>query len=173
MTDFTDSPPTAWACDRCLIAGSHLSLRVMRKFTPKPSGADAVCSTCGAPLPDVTRLLLLVEALTSRAKPRSSEPRPEAAPIEPGGLYSLREVARFLRLDRTGTLRGAIDAGHLASIHVCGAERVSGAELLRVHRQGLPKLASGRTPPATRRTAKRRRAPKNARAAGAITTIPL
>jgi hypothetical protein len=114
----------------------------------------------------------MVPTTTTKA-PKAPRAAPgEPAPVAPGGLYGLREVAKLLRLDRSGKLRAAIDAGLVKAVKVGGVERVSGTEILRIHREGLPALPGGRRPPPARK-AKRRRAPKSTSAAGSIEEIPL
>ena len=91
--------------------------------------------------------------------------------VEKGRLYSLRESARRLRLDRGSSLRRAIEEGLIAAVQVGSATRICGEELVRILREGLPTLPGGRRPP--RRTTRRAQTKKARPAVGSIAKIPL
>lgn len=144
-------------------------------------GLSDVCAACGVELEDVEEIearrlrAAVAEALLTLQGGAGSvgSGRPHSAiaePIVPGVFYTLRESAARLRLDRSGTLRRAIEAGHVRAVKVGKAARITGEEILRVLREGLPALPDERRPPAPRRT---RRARKARPANGSISKIPL
>ncbi len=102
-------------------------------------------------------------------EPRPANPPGEPLPLQPGALYSLRESAHLLRVDRGTTLPRAIAAGLVHAVKVGRATRIPGTELLRIQRDGLP-LPGGRRPPTPKR---KRRAPKARPSPGKISDIPL
>ncbi len=124
------------------------------------------CTACPCTIDTSEVIIASIQRLA--ATPRA----PTDASIAPGALYSMREAAKLLRLDRSGTLRRAIGAGHVQAVKVGNATRIAGAELLRILVAGLPELPDARRPPGTKK--QRRRAQKsNGAVVGSISKIPL
>lgn len=135
---YLDSPPRSWICDSCIEHGTHLSLRVMRRyFVPLPTDASATCATCGDPLPDLLRVRLLLEEIAVREAPCAT-PTPRA--VRPPSILSLNAAARRLGRSKATIRRLQID-GVIRSVPWPGKRAKDAfplAEIERFEREGVP-----------------------------------
>jgi len=140
-----------WKCDRCAqMEHPTSSLGDLRRYVlPDPTSAEDTCDACGASLPEVVRVRLLLEQQAAgAATPVRGNNTTNA--VVASLLYSQRDAARLLGVGRGGRLKALIAAGLVRTVPKGTRLAVPGHEIIRLSNEGMPSLTRAARPSSVR-----------------------